>query len=162
MQVTSYLYPCLLYAKGDKYLDFFLFLPGRKDCSRVRFFLFLFLRVYPASTPALSSPAFEKKFFFSFFLFGRTTTTLPPWSFFIIIITKVKLLQGWSLICLFLNLKLNVNLNVELNLNLNLTKAPLADIQVGKYLVYLSRITYIYIVVSKGACLIETQQYSIV
>lgn len=42
MQVTSYLYPCLLYAKGDKYLDFFSVLAGRKDCSRIRIFLFFF------------------------------------------------------------------------------------------------------------------------
>lgn len=78
MQVISYLLP-LLYAKGDKYLDFFLFLPGRKDYSRIRIFLFflsffIFLRVYPASTPASSSPAFEKKFFFSY-LGGHE---LPP------------------------------------------------------------------------------------
>lgn len=43
----------------------------------------------------------------------------------------------------------------------NLTKAPLADIGiVGISSTYLG--LRIYIVVSKGACLIETQQYSIV
>lgn len=102
--------------------------------SRVRIFIFsyffLFLRVYPASTPASSSPAFEKKFFFSFFfLIWEDNDYLTSLVIFLKkIITKVKLLQGWSLICLFLDLNLNVNLNVELNLNLNLRKAPLGDI----------------------------------
>lgn len=82
-----------------------------------------------------------------FFLFGGQRLPYLPSHFFSIIITKVKLLQGWSLICLFLNLNLNVNLNVELNLNLKLTKAPLADIQVSisSKVPTSSRITYIYI-----------------
>lgn len=56
-----------------------------------------------------------------------------------------------------------MNLNVELNLNLNLRKAPLADIQVGKYLVYLLRITCIYSSEQSSVLDLNTAvQYSIV
>lgn len=103
MQVTVHrIFTLACYTlRGDKYLDFFLFLQDAKILlkdSDFSFFFFFFLRVYPASTPASSSPAFEKKFFFFFFLIWEDTNYLLPSHFFFKLLLKAKLLQGWSLI----------------------------------------------------------------
>lgn len=118
-------------------MTFFLFLQDASlrllQDSDFSFFLFFFLffkGISGVNSGILISGVREEVFFFFLFSYlgGHELPYLPS-HFFLIIITKAKLLQGWSLICLFLNLNLNVNLGVELNLHLgNLTKAPLVDI----------------------------------
>lgn len=116
MQVTVHrIFTLACYTlRGINILTFFLFLQGRKDCSRIQtsFLFFFFKGISGVNSGIIIISGVREEVFF-----GRTRTTSSLVIFFIII-TKAKLLQGWSLICLFLNLNLNVNLNVELNLNL--------------------------------------------
>lgn len=84
--IVMNLYPCLLYAKGDKYLDFFLFLQDVKIAQGFGIFIFHFFIFHFSFFKGISGvnsgiiiiSDVREEVFFSLFLFGRTTTTLPP------------------------------------------------------------------------------------